>query len=152
MLPKKSAFVYIVVSNEEKLRTWDDSYILALRQRTVWQKIIVASAGTLPRYLYSNKTSDVAETSDETTEADSANMVRPSDMEKEVLQPDWAEWSAQIQEHRERASRSIWLCKWRGGWFTLNIDQYYCWTKGLFFVGWSSRFGRLIKIDLRFFS
>ena len=87
MLPKKSALVYIVVSNEEKLRTWDDSYIRALRQRTVWQKIIVASAGTLPRYLYSNKTSDVAETSDETTEADSANMVRPSDMEKEVLQP-----------------------------------------------------------------
>ena len=45
---------------------------------------------------------------------------------KLVLKRDWATSSAWSGEHRGRASRSIWLCKWRGGWFAWNIDQQCC--------------------------
>ena len=57
-----------------------DIYTLAVRQRTVRQETAVVKTGTLPHYLYSEKISDVAET----TEAYSADMVRSSDVEKEV--------------------------------------------------------------------
>ena len=78
-----SAFVYIAVSNEGKLQTWADSYT---RQWRVRQKTTMANTGTLPHYLYSNKISEVAKT----TEAYTADIVRSSDVEKKVLKRDWA--------------------------------------------------------------
>ena len=74
-------------------------------------------------------------------------MVRSSDVEKKVLKRDWATWSALSAGRRGRAGRSIWLCKWRGGWFASNIDQ--CYQPGRrvsFFIGHSLRFGWFIEI------
>ena len=72
-LPRKTAFVYFAVSNEKILRSWVYSY-----------KTTIVKTGTLPEYLYSNKISKVAET----TETYSADLVRSSDIEKEVLKRD----------------------------------------------------------------
>ena len=44
----------------------------------------MAKTGTVPRYLYSNKISEVSKA----TEAYSADMVRSSDVEKDVLKRD----------------------------------------------------------------
>ena len=112
-LPKKAAFVYIAISNEEKWQTWGDSYTRAVRKWTVRQNTTIAKTGTLSRYLYSNKIREVSKT----TEAYSADMVRSSDMEKEVPKCDWATCQAWSGNYRGRSSRSIWLCKWRERWF-----------------------------------
>lgn len=69
MLPKKAAFVHIVVSSEEELQTLVDSYAQAVRPMLCLSKTV-----TLPQYLKSNKISEVAET----TEAYSVDMVRSS--------------------------------------------------------------------------
>ena len=86
VLPKKAAFVYIAVSNEEKWQTWADSYTRAVCKLRVRQNTAMAKTGTVPRYLYSNKISEVSKA----TEAYSADMVRSSDLGKEVLKRDWA--------------------------------------------------------------
>ena len=86
VLQKKTAFVYIAVSNYEKLRTLVDSYTRPVLQQTVHQKTTMANTGTLRHYLYSNKISEIAEI----TEAYSADTVSSSDVEKEVLKRDSA--------------------------------------------------------------
>lgn len=96
MLPKKSTFVHIVVSSEEELQTLVDSYAQAVRAMLCSTK-----TGTLPQYLWSNKTSEVAET----TETYSVDMVRSSHIKRKELQRDWATRSAGSGEHRERAKR-----------------------------------------------
>ena len=80
VLQKKTSFVYIAVLNYEKLRTWPYTYTRAVRQQTVHQKTTMANTGTLRHYLYSNKISEIAKT----TEAYSADTVSSSDVEKEV--------------------------------------------------------------------
>ena len=63
----------------------------------------MAKAGTVPHYLYSNKISEVAET----TEAYLAATIRSSSVEKEVLKLERTTRSAGSGEHRGRTSRSI---------------------------------------------
>ena len=55
----------ITVAHEETLRTWANTYIRAVRQRTVYQGTTMAKAGTLPHYLYTAKISEVAKTTEE---------------------------------------------------------------------------------------
>ena len=141
VLPKKPAFVYIAVSKEEKWQTWADCYTRAVCQRTVGQKATMVKTGTLPHYLYSSKINEVAKT----TEAYSPDMVRPSDVEKEVVKRDLTTWRVRSGEHRGRASRSIWLCKWRREWFASRIDQCCQPGRRIFLLSVVCRDSRSIK-------
>ena len=55
----------ITVADEETLRTWANTYIRTVRQRTVYQETTMAKTGTLLHYLYIAKISEVVETTEE---------------------------------------------------------------------------------------
>ena len=73
---------------------------------------------------------------------------------KLVLKRDWATSSAWSGEHRGRASRSIWLCKWREDDLleTLTNSVAKLDEGSHFFVSCSSRFCWSIEVNLRFLS
>lgn len=79
-LSKKTSSVYIAASDEEKVQSSANSFTWAVRQLTVHQQITIAKKGTLPHLLYFNKIYEVAEK----TDTYSVDVVKSSDMEKEV--------------------------------------------------------------------
>ena len=55
----------ITAEDEETLRTWANTYTRTVRQRTVSQETTMAKTGTPPHYLYTDKISELAETTED---------------------------------------------------------------------------------------
>ena len=132
------------------MRTWADSYTQAVRQRTGCQETTMAKTGTLPHYLYSNKISEVART----TETYSADTFRSSGVENEV--PDMTDQD-EVPEVKSTEEEEA-------GQFDSASEQDYDLLPtsastvtsldegSLFLVSRSTRFGRSFKINSRFLS
>ena len=120
------------MSDEEKLGTWTDSSTQAVCQRTLHQEKTMAKTGTLPHYLYSNKTSEVAET----VKVYLADMVMSSIVEKEV--PNMTDQHKVPKVETRKKSKQIKLTlqlKRRMICYQHQPVMLPAWTKGLF--SWS---------------
>ena len=114
------------------MRTWADSYTQAVRQRTGCQETTMAKTETLPHYLYSNKISEVART----TETYSADTFRSSGVENEV--PDMTDQDEvpEVKSTKKRKQVSLTLqVNRRMIYFQHRPVLLPAWMKGLF--SWS---------------
>ena len=146
ILPSRKATTNISKSDEKKWRVWANNYTQAVRKQTVRQETTMAKCGTLPSYLYTNKTTIAAVPYINTGKKHPENKTLPTSDENENIddvvesieeeQPDIFEPDTDSDDKLED-STSI------GG-----LDE----ASKMMMVGRSIRFGRTIKFNSKFIS
>ena len=140
LLPKKTKYGTISKSNEEKLISWAESYTRAVRQRTVRQETTMAKSGTLPHYLYADSIDEMAKATakfrEKAIQIENTNATNEKDMEEDDGNNENSDEFDESEDDEE----------------IIPVNDVAGLDDGaLFMVGRSTRFGRAIKLNTKFF-